>query len=134
MHICVWCIHIRHLHTYIYTYICIYLHICIHIHIHIHIHICIYAYTYTYIYTHIYTHIFTYVHINVWHTYKQMYICIHNDVKTYKYGVATISRRLKIIGLFCKRAICKRQYLAKETCNSKEPTNRSQPIWGGYDE
>ena len=31
------------------------------------------------------------------------------------YGVATISRLLKIIGLFCKRAISKRLYSAKET-------------------
>jgi len=44
------------------------------------------------------------------------------------YGVATISRLLKIIGLFCKRALQKRQYSAKETYNFKEPTNRSHPI------
>ena len=31
------------------------------------------------------------------------------------YGVATISRHLKIIGLFCKRALRKRLYFAKET-------------------
>jgi len=31
------------------------------------------------------------------------------------YGVATISRLLKIIGLFCKRALWKRLYSAKET-------------------
>jgi len=39
-----------------------------------------------------------------------------------------ISRLLKIIGLFCKRALSKRPYSAKETYNFKEPTNRSQPI------
>jgi len=44
------------------------------------------------------------------------------------YGVATISRLLKIIGLFCKRALYKRRYSAKETYDFKEPTNRSQPI------
>ena len=44
------------------------------------------------------------------------------------YGVATISRLLKIIGLFCKRAIYTRQYSAKEPCNLKEPTNQSHPI------
>jgi len=32
------------------------------------------------------------------------------------------------IGLFCKRALSKRQYSAKETCNSKEPTHRSHSI------
>jgi len=34
----------------------------------------------------------------------------------------------KIIGLFCKRALYKRQYSAKETYNFKEPANRSHPI------
>ena len=42
--------------------------------------------------------------------------------------VATISRPLKIIGLFCKRALWKRPVFSKETCNLKEPTNRSHPI------
>ena len=45
------------------------------------------------------------------------------------HGVAGISRLLKIIGLFWKRALEKRQYSAKETCNFKEPTNQSHPIW-----
>jgi len=44
------------------------------------------------------------------------------------YRVATISRLLKITGLFCKRALQKRRYSAKETYNYKEPTNRSHPI------
>jgi len=44
------------------------------------------------------------------------------------YEMATICRLLKIIGLFCKRALYKRQYSAKETCHFKEPTNRSHPI------
>ena len=39
------------------------------------------------------------------------------------YGVATISRLLKIIGLFCKRALEQRRHSAKETYNFKEPTN-----------
>jgi len=44
------------------------------------------------------------------------------------YGVATISRLLKIIGLFCKRALHKRPIFSKEICDFKEPTNRSHPI------
>ena len=44
------------------------------------------------------------------------------------YGVATMSRLLKIMGLFCKRALQNRRYSAKETYNFKEPTNRSLPI------
>ena len=43
-------------------------------------------------------------------------------------GVATISRLLKIIGLFCKRALYKRLYSAKETYDFKEPTDCSHPI------
>ena len=45
------------------------------------------------------------------------------------YVVATISRILKIIGLFCKRALQKRLYDEKETYNFKEPTSRSHPIF-----
>ena len=44
------------------------------------------------------------------------------------YGVAAISRLLKVIGLFCKRTLQKRLYSAKETYNFKEPTTRSHPI------
>jgi len=42
--------------------------------------------------------------------------------------VASTSRLLKIIGLFCKRALQTRRYSAKETHNCKEPTNRSHPL------
>jgi len=49
---------------------------------------------------------------------------------SHSYGVATIMRLLKIIGLFCKRARWKRRYSAKETYNFKEPTTRSHPIHG----
>ena len=48
--------------------------------------------------------------------------------KVNPYGVASISRLLKITGLFCKGALQKRRYSAKETYNFKEPTNRSHPI------
>ena len=44
------------------------------------------------------------------------------------YGVATISRLLKIIGLFCKNPLQKRRYSAKETYTFKEPTTFSHPI------
>jgi len=52
---------------------------------------------------------------------------MYEDEEGY-YGVATISRLLQIIGLFCKRALQKRRYSTKETYNFKEPTNRSHPI------
>jgi len=57
------------------------------------------------------------------------------------YGVATMSRRLKMIGLFGRISSLLEVSFAKETYNFKEPTNRSHPIrhnvymqvWGGYD-
>jgi len=38
------------------------------------------------------------------------------------------SRIDKIIGLFCKRDLQKRQYSAKETYDFIDPTDRSHPI------
>jgi len=46
----------------------------------------------------------------------------------FAYGVATMSRLLKITGVFCKRALYKRLYSANETYHFKEPTNCSHPI------
>jgi len=51
-----------------------------------------------------------------------------SDMTSYIYEVATTSRLLKIIGLFCKRALKKRRHSAKETYDFKEPTNCSHPI------
>ena len=45
----------------------------------------------------------------------------------FRYGVATVSRIDKIIGLFCKRTLYKRRYSAKETYHLIDPTNRSHP-------
>jgi len=50
-----------------------------------------------------------------------------DDVR-WQYGVALVSRIDTIIGLFCKRALQKRQYSAKETCNFIDPTDCSHPI------
>ena len=44
------------------------------------------------------------------------------------YGMASVSRIDKIIGLFSKRALYKRQCSAKETYNLIDPTDRSHPI------
>jgi len=44
------------------------------------------------------------------------------------YGVTSLSRINEIIGLFFKRALSKRRYSAKETCNLINPTDRSHPI------
>jgi len=71
------------------------------------IFICIYVYTLT-------------------ECFRQVYIYVYH---TYLYGVASISRLLKMIGIFCKRALWKTLYSAKETYNFKEPTDRSHPIY-----
>ena len=71
-------------------------------------------------------------HVNhSWNTYEWVMSHIWMSHATHvneSYGVATMSRRLKIISLFCKRALLKRRYSAKETYHFKEPTNRSHPI------
>jgi len=46
----------------------------------------------------------------------------------YHYGVATISRLLKIKGLFCRISSVLWGSFAKETCDFKEPTDRSHHI------
>jgi len=42
----------------------------------------------------------------------------------YRYGVASVSRIDKILGLFCKRDLYKRRYSAKETYKFIDPTKR----------
>ena len=61
---------------------------------------------------------------------QQMRIDLHDCFTSLivPYGVATISRMLKNIGLFCKRALQKRPVFCKETCIFKHPTHRSHPI------
>ena len=75
----------------------------------------------------------TYIRISVLNV-RVYHICtaklIYPTRQARAYGVATISSLLKITGLFCKRALYKRRYSAKETYNFKEPTNRSHPIMG----
>ena len=44
------------------------------------------------------------------------------------YGLATISRLLKIAGLFCRIQSLLQGSFAEETYNLKEPTNRDYPI------
>jgi len=102
----------------------------LYIYMYIHIYACIHTYMciciYTYIYTYIYIYIYTYTHI-----YLYIHIYINNELGlwlAFDYGLVTISRLLKIIGLFCKRAPSKRSHSAKETNDFKEPTNRSHPI------
>jgi len=49
----------------------------------------------------------------------------HTTTGGLSYGVATLSRIDKRIGLFGKRDLLKRQYSAKETYNLIDPTDHS---------
>jgi len=66
------------------------------------------------------------LHIHIHHLHVILHT--HYSKHTSSYGVPTISRLLKIIGRFCKRALKKRLYSAKETYSFNEPTNHSHPI------
>ena len=70
-------------------------------------------------------------HSYVWHGSSECVHVTHSNVwydSNRIYGLATISRLLENIDLFCKTALWKRRYSAKETYNFKEPTNRRHPI------
>jgi len=101
----------------------------------------------SFIYMHVDKHVLTYIHAyfdRMCLSFRQIsfesgYACSHTFVLRHAisrhlysdhlcYWMATISRLLKIIVLFCTRALYKRRYSAKETCNFKEPTNRYHPI------
>jgi len=69
-----------------------------------------------YIYIGIYEYMDTYIHIPEYVCMRMcvcgwVCVCFHvttdiwESIPVYSYGVATISRLLKIIGLFCKRAL-----------------------------
>ena len=55
-------------------------------------------------------------------------IDLYQDTKYRPYGVATVNRLLKIIGLCCRISSLLQGSFAKETCDFKEPTTRSHPI------
>jgi len=52
-------------------------------------------------------------------------LCIH----LHCYGVATVSRIDKIIGLFCRILSLLQGSFAKKTCDLIDHTNQSHPIW-----
>jgi len=61
------------------------------------------------------------------YTYKQIHSLSHSHSST-SYGVATTSRLLNIIGLFCRIWSLLQGFFAQETYHFKESTNRSHPI------
>ena len=77
------------------------------------------------VYIYVDVHICRYVH--QWGgTHVQADVC-KSSVHICRYGVATISRLLKIIGLSCRISSLLQGSYTKETYNFKEPTNRSHP-------
>jgi len=115
------------MHTYtfiqMYTYIFIYIYIYIHIHTHTHLNkeslvfiyistrmcICLHTYLYKCIYIYLYTYIYTYTHT---HTPEQRESRFQ-EWAVWCYGVATISRLHKIIGLFAEYSLFYRALLQK---------------------
>ena len=67
------------------------------------------------------------IHINS--VLKAKYGVLLNSAEM-EYEVAMLSRLLQIIGFFCRIWSLLEGSFAKETCNFKEPTNRSSPIPG----
>ena len=92
-----------------------------------------YVYTFIFMYSYVYIYIYMYinvcVNIHIGGT-PSIYLSIYEYmyINMYTYRVALVSSIDKIKGLFCKRALQKKQYFAKETYNFKEPTSRSHPI------
>jgi len=69
---------------------------------------------------------------HVTHTWFMLRIWTSQDTHML-WPTTTISRLLEITGLFCKKALQKRPYSAKETYNFQKPTNRSHPIWPTFE-
>ena len=80
------------------------------------------------VYTHLSSHASAYTNIHTFVSVHQLWYVHCVVVSSFWYGVATISRLLKIIGLFFRISSLLQGSFAKETYNFKEPTNRSHPI------
>ena len=59
---------------------------------------------------------------------RYMLVCTQRHVYVMDYGVASVNRIDKIIGLFCRILSRLQGSFAKETYNLIEPTNRCHPI------
>ena len=71
---------------------------------------------------------------NYSYAYHDLFVCVIWTIHIcdISHGVASVSMIDKITVLFCKRALQKRQYSAKETYNLIDPTHTWHMIWGGY--
>jgi len=89
----------------------------------------IYIYTYIYIYIHIHMYMCMYVHLYMYGERRRVWAASESSAKVWAHAMScrllmglAHSIPLRIIGLFCKRALSKRLYSAKETYHFKEPT------------
>jgi len=106
--------------------------------VYIFIYVYIYIYTYTYIYICIYIYmcvcvcvsacVFAGVRVRACAWVSQISTFFFSIIPSC-YGLATISRLLKVPGLFCRIQSLLQGSFAKETYNFKEPTNRSHQIY-----
>jgi len=123
LHVCLLHTHKYEPDTYTHTCVCVCL---------LYTHVCLWHVSLLHTYTHmsglLNTHTCVCVPIVHMCVYDMWAYYIHTHTQSLACGVATLSRLLKIIGLFCKRALWKRWYSAKETYNFNEPTNRSHPV------
>ena len=120
-HSCV-CLCVCACYTHMYVWVCSAYHIgmpVMHTSLPSLLHVCLWHVSLLHTYTHmsglLNTH--TCVCVPIVHTCVSMTCVPSTYIHTLSlaYGVATLSRLLKIIGLFCKRALEKRWYFAKET-------------------
>jgi len=124
-----------------------YLHACLRL-INIHVFL-IYAYLFLIrinLFFFIYAYLCLIQNISISHTCRSIphthitisHICIWDLFLIYAYGVATVSRIDKLIGLFCRILSLLQGSFAKGAFNLIDPTNQSHPIsilhvlWGGY--
>ena len=85
------------------------------------VRVCVCLFTCVHIYK---TYVYVHNHVHCVCVYIFLHVCTY--MKTY--GVATISRLLQIIGLFCQRNLQKRRYFTKEIYNLINPADCSHPI------
>jgi len=125
-----------YIYVYCYKYVChaTNKYICVYIFVVIHV-FAILLHAYMYIATNMYItlHIYIFVACLIWEgtpSLRQIGVDSQKSLLhvSLDYGVASVSRIDKILGLFCKRALQTRLYSAKETCIFSDPTNRSHPI------
>jgi len=123
---------------YIHTCISMYMYTCVYVFLIKYINTCTSMYMYSHqIHKHMYKYVYVFLikHIPsyIWDLQVHVCVCVRQrecvyGTRRHCYGVATCSRLLEMIGLFCRISSLLLGSFAKETYNFKEPTNRSHHI------